>query len=309
MLRVYAPASIGNISVGFDVLGAAVSPIDGTMLGDCVSVETSNKFSLSIEGNFASKLPKNSDDNIVYHCWVSFCRAVGREIPVSMTLEKNMPIGSGLGSSACSIVASLVAMNEFSGKPISDRDLLNIMGEMEGYVSGSPHYDNVAPCFLGGVQLVLEYSDSISHNLPIFDQWLWVMAYSGIKVSTSEARDILPKKYLRSDCIKYGSFLAGFIHACHTHQPKLAAELIQDVIAEPYRAKLLPGFSDTRKAAQNIGALAHGISGSGPTLFSVCDNIGTAQEMADWLRKHYLQNSEGFVHICRLNMTGASKLR
>jgi homoserine kinase len=309
MLRVHAPASIGNISVGFDVLGAAISPIDGTMLGDCVSVETSNKFILCTEGNFASKLPRNLEDNIVYHCWVRFCKAIGREIPVIMTLEKNMPIGSGLGSSACSIVASLVAMNDFSGKLISDSDLLRIMGEMEGHISGSPHYDNVAPCFLGGMQLVLEESDSISHSLPIFDQWLWVMAYSGLKISTSEARDILPKKYLRADCIKYGSLLAGFIHACHTEQPKLAAGLIQDIIAEPYRTKLLPRFSNARKAAQNIGALAHGISGSGPTLFSVCDNIDTAHEMAGWLRNHYLQNSEGFVHICRLDMTGASKLR
>jgi homoserine kinase len=102
--------------------------------------------------------------------------------------------------------------------------------------------------------------------------------------------------------------LAGFIHACHTRQPQLAAKLMQDVIAEPYRTRLLPGFTEARQAAKDIGALACGISGSGPTLFAVCNQMETAQRMADWLSQHYLQNDEGFVHICRLDTAGARQL-
>src|SRR5690606_13717735 len=101
-----------------------------------------------------------------------------------------------------------------------------------------------------------------------------------IKVSTAEARAILPAQYRRQDCISHGRYLAGFIHACHTRQPQLAAKLMQDVIAEPYRTRLLPGFAEARKAAQDIGALACGISGSGPTLFAVCNDGATAQRMA-----------------------------
>lgn len=308
MVKVYAPASSANMSVGFDVLGAAVSPIDGSHLGDYVTVEAADKFSLTNLGRFARNLPTRSDQNIAYQCWEIFCREMGKEIPVAMTLEKNMPIGSGLGSSACSVVAGLMAMNEFCGKPVSDTRLLALMGELEGRISGGVHYDNVAPCFLGGMQLMIEENDIISQSVPCFDNWLWVLAYPGIKVSTAEARAILPAQYRRQDCISHGRHLAGFIHACYTQQPLLAAKLMQDVIAEPYRAKLLPGFDKARQAVANIGALASGISGSGPTLFALCDNLETAQGTADWLGQHYLQNQEGFVHICRLDTAGARVL-
>lgn len=308
MVKIYAPASIGNVSVGFDVLGAAVSPVDGTLLGDCVSVTQADTFSLHNEGRFVSKLPDDPKENIVYQCWERFCQKIGETVPVAMRLEKNMPIGSGLGSSACSVVAGLLAMNAFCGRPLDDTRLLTLMGELEGRISGSVHYDNVAPCFLGGIQLMIEQDGIISQPVPAFDDWLWVMAYPGIKVSTAEARAILPAQYRRQDCVSHGRYLAGFIHACHTRQPALAAQLMQDVIAEPYRTRLLPGFAQARQAAQDIGALACGISGSGPTLFSVCDNLATAQRLANWLRDNYLQNEEGFVHICRLDTTGARQL-
>ena len=308
MVKVYAPASIGNVSVGFDVLGAAVSPIDGTLLGDCVSVEAASRFSLENGGRFVSKLPSDPKENIVYQCWERFCQAIGRDVPVAMRLEKNMPIGSGLGSSACSVVAGLMAMNEFCDRPLNETQLLALMGELEGRISGSVHYDNVAPCYLGGLQLMLEEEGIISQEVPGFKDWLWVMAYPGIKVSTAEARAILPAQYRKEDCIRHGRLLAGFIHACHTRQPQLAAKLMQDVIAEPYRTRLLPGFTEARQAAKDIGALACGISGSGPTLFAVCNQMETAQRMADWLSQHYLQNDEGFVHICRLDTAGARQL-
>ncbi|MFV8798552.1 homoserine kinase [Yersinia sp. LJYL362] len=308
MVKIYAPASIGNVSVGFDVLGAAVSPVDGTLLGDCVSVTAANSFSLRNEGRFVSKLPDDPKENIVYQCWERFCQEMGKEIPVAMVLEKNMPIGSGLGSSACSVVAGLMAMNEFCGNPLDKFTLLGLMGELEGRVSGSVHFDNVAPCYLGGMQLILEQPGYISQSVPGFDDWLWVMAYPGIKVSTAEARAILPAQYRRQDCIAHGRNLAGFIHACHTQQPDLAARMMKDVIAEPYRTQLLPGFAAARQAAQDIGALACGISGSGPTLFAVCNDTETAQRMANWLQNHYLQNDEGFVHICRLDTAGARLL-
>lgn len=305
MIKVYAPASIGNVSVGFDVLGAAVSPIDGSLLGDCVSIEAAKTFSLENKGRFVSKLPKKMEHNIVYQGWELFCERLGKKLNVAMTLEKNMPIGSGLGSSACSVVAALMALNEFADKPFDETALLGMMGELEGRISGSIHYDNVAPCYLGGLQLIIEQNGIISQPVPAFENWYWVMAYPGIKVSTAEARAILPDSYSRHDIVNHGRYLSGFIHACHTHQPELAVTMIKDVVAEPYRTQLLPGFAKAREHAKQIGALACGISGSGPTIFTICDDKKIAEDMVQYLQQHYIQNDEGFVHICRLDMAGA----
>ncbi|MBC7005798.1 homoserine kinase [Photobacterium sp. BZF1] len=307
---VYAPASIGNVSVGFDVLGAAVSPIDGTLLGDRVLAESgSQSFSLRCVGAFVDKLPQQAEENIVYRCWQVFARELDKKggalKPVALTLEKNMPIGSGLGSSACSIVAALDALNRFHEQPLDETELLALMGEMEAEISGSLHYDNVAPCYLGGLQFMVEELGIISQQVPCFDNWYWVMAYPGIKVPTAEARAILPSQYRRQDVIAHGRYLGGFIHACHSGQPELAAKMIKDVVAEPYRERLLPGFAKARQYALEAGALASGISGSGPTMFTVCDDLEVAKRIARWLQDHYVQNEEGFVHVCRLDGQGS----
>lgn len=308
MVKVYAPASAANISVGFDILGAAITPIDGTLLGDCVSVEFSDTFKLINQGQFVTSLPERTEDNIVFQCWQRFCEVIGKTLPVTMTLEKNMPIGSGLGSSACSVVAALVAMNELLDRPLDQTRLLHLMGELEGRISGSVHYDNVAPCYLGGMQLVLEEGGVISQTLPHFDDWYWVMAYPGIKVSTAEARAILPAQYSRQDCVAHGRHAAGFVHACYSRQPKLAAALLQDVIAEPYRQQLLPNFERVCQGVRDLGGLASGISGSGPTLFAIADSLDVAKEIENWLKSEYLQNDAGFVHICRIDTAGTRKL-
>ncbi len=309
---VYAPASIGNVGVGFDVLGAAISPIDGSLLGDRVKVEdnVSSSFSLSCEGEFVAKLPSEPKENIVYQCFQVFCREMqkrGAKIkPVKMTLEKNMPIGSGLGSSACSIVAALDALNQFHDNPLDQYTLLLLMGEMEAAISGSLHYDNVAPCYLGGVQLMIEQGKNITQAIPCFEHWYWVMAYPGIKTATAEARAILPAQYRRQDVVDHGRYIAGFVHACYSNQAKLAAQMIKDVVAEPYREKLLPNFSTVRESVKELGGLATGISGSGPTIFTIAGELHTAKKLAQWLSKNYVQNEQGFVHICQLNMQGST---
>ncbi|QCI23746.1 homoserine kinase [Buchnera aphidicola (Macrosiphoniella sanborni)] len=308
MIKIYAPASIGNVGVGFDILGAAIIPIDGTLLGDFVTIKLSKKFTLVNKGIFSNQLPADTEQNIVWKCWLRFSRVIKKNISVSIVLEKNMPIGSGLGSSACSIVATLVAMNELFNKPLNSKELLLLMGEMEGEISGSIHYDNVAPSYFGGLQLILEDSEIINQKIPHFKNWFWIIAWPGIKVSTSAARNILPKKYTKEICIKNSRYLSGFIHALYSQQPDLAARLMQDVIAEPYRTKLLPNFLQAKEKIKKIGAISFGISGSGPTIFSITDNISIAQKISLWLKKNYLQNQTGFVHICFLDSQGVRKI-
>ncbi len=313
-VKIYAPASIGNFGVGFDVLGAAILPIDGTLLGDCVKVEPTHsaKFELECTGLYLNKLPSEKEKNIVYSCYLAFVREMDkRQIPIKplrMTLEKCMPIGSGLGSSACSIVAALDALNQFHQNPLGQDALLSLMGEMEALISGSLHYDNVAPCYLGGLQLMLEQGGEISQSIPYFENWYWVMAYPGIEVSTAKARSILPSMYKKEVLIEHSRFLAGFIHACYANKPTLAAAMMQDLVAEPYRAALLPNFFAIKQETKKIGALATGISGSGPTLFTVTDKLVVAQKLARFLEMNYLQNEQGFVHICQLDKKGSREV-
>ncbi|WP_249961271.1 homoserine kinase [Histophilus somni] len=313
MLRIYAPASSANISVGFDTLGVAVSPIDGSLLGDVVQIEEIEQgFELESTGYFVRKLPKEPQKNIVYQAYVLFSERLKlRNLkikPLRLTLEKNMPIGSGLGSSACSIVATLVALNQFYQQPFSKMELLEMMGELEGRISGSIHYDNVAPCYLGGVQLMVQSLGNICQQLPFFDNWYWVLAYPGIEVSTAEARAILPKSYTRQDMISHGRHLGSFVHACHTRQEALAAYMMRDVIAEPYREALLPNFAEVKQAVKDLGVLASGISGSGPTMFAIAPDLAIATKSATYLENNYLQNNEGFVHICKVDNVGARAL-
>ena len=317
-VSVFAPASIGNVSVGFDVLGLAVKPVDGTLLGDVVTVNAtnSNESSLTVIGNFADKLPSNKEDNIVWSCLLLFNEQLmsAKQSPVSVaiTLDKKMPVGSGLGSSACSVVAALAALNAFYAKyhnfSFDENAVLKMTGQMEAQISGSLHYDNVAPCYLGGLQLMVPDENVISRILPNFDDCYYVMAYPGIEVSTKAARDVLPTAYSRSDVISYGQNLATFVDACHRQDKSQAFSVLTDVIAEPYRTDLLPKYKDSRDYLSEQGALAVGISGSGPTLFCVCDSETQAEQFAQWLQDNYLQTTLGFVHVCKVDDVGATEI-
>lgn len=308
--KAYAPASIGNVSLGFDVLGAALAPVDGSSLGDTVELSVADEFSLSVSGPYAHKLPTEIDTNIVTRCYHYFhqeMKKAGKTLnEASLVLNKNLPIGSGLGSSASSVVAALHGLNVHYGSPLNDEQLLLMMGELEGQISGSVHYDNVAPCFLGGLTLMVLDGNKIATTLPTIKDWYWVVCYSGISVSTAAAREILPTSFDMATTLTFGRQLAVFVDALHRQDADTAASMIQDVIAEPHRKSLLPYFDESREYALHNGAKAFGISGSGPTVFAVCSSLNEAKNISDWLATHYIQNEDGFSHVCKLSQAGST---
>ena len=311
MYKAYAPASAANLSVGFDLLGAALKPIDGSLLGDeiVISANDTKGCDVSVTGRFAHKLPTDPKQNIVYQAYLMYKDALEKEgktaLDVHMELSKNLPVCLGLGSSAASVVAAVVALDAIHDNALGEKKIVELMGALEGRISGSIHYDNVAPCYYGGLQLIVEEKGIISTTLPDFDNWYWVSCFPGIKVSTSAARQILPTSYDRKDTITFGRHLATFVHACHTGDDKLAASVLTDVIAEPYRASLIPGFAEAREYGSSIGALATGISGSGSSVFSIFEDLEKANLMKDYLEKNFIANEDGFCHVCKVDRRGA----
>jgi len=316
-ITVYAPASSGNVSVGFDALGLALSPMDGSLLGDCVSIAADGvtggaaDWMLCLDGPFAHALPQDQELNIVITSCRRFeqaARAVGVDVrPMNVTLEKRLPVGSGLGSSASSIVATLVALNRYFERPLDRPALLQLMAEMEGSISGEVHLDNIAPSLLGGLRLCMPGS-ARQYALPWPGRWQTVVAWPGTRLDTRAAREVLPTSYERKTVVAHGARFALFVHALHQGDVATAANCLKDLLAEPYRKDLLPGFEAARLELGEMGVLATGISGSGPTVFCIVDDSELAEAAAKWLRQHYVQNDDGFVHICRADLAGAREV-
>ncbi len=313
VLKVYAPASTGNLSVGFDALGLPLAPVDGTLLGDIVHLENTNQpdWGLHLTGPFADALPQNPEENVVMTCCRRF-EAVARNFiddiyPLDVTLDKRLPVGSGLGSSASSIVATLVALNQWHGRPLNRPQLLNLMAEAEGGISGEAHLDNIAPSLLGGLRLCVPGSAQ-QEGLPWPGAWQIVVAWPGSRLDTRAARMVLPEKYSRDLVVAHGAKFARFVHALHVGDSALAAECLTDLIAEPHRQRLLPGFLEAREALLEMGALSVGISGSGPTIFSIVNDSNIASSAAAWLSENYRESELAFVHICRADLAGARQV-
>jgi homoserine kinase len=313
-LSVYAPASIGNVSVGFDALGLALAPIDGSLLGDRVRIvpfaeqEDGSDWKLELDGPFAAALPGDQEDNVVISCCRAFqeaAAAAGAEVPpLRVMLSKHLPIGSGLGSSASSIVAALEALNRWHDNVLSTHEIFGLMARMEGAISGEVHLDNIAPSLYGGLRLCPP-AGRHEYALPWPGAWRAVVCWPGTELVTREARTVLPDQIPRGVAVRHAAQFAEFVHALHTGNTNLAADCVVDHIAEPYRRKLLPGFDEAKTALSELGALAVGISGSGPTIFALVDDFDVARNTGAWMADHYQKNEQGFVHICRADLGGA----
>ena len=282
-----APASIGNLSVGFDLLGLAIAPTDGRLGGDEVTLTNRQPGSaeLSLSGPFAHDLPANPGENIVIRCRDLFLgrmpNGTSTGSDLAFHLKKNLPVGSGLGSSASSVVATMCALAAWFDFPFDQTAMLEMMGQVEGTVSGSVHYDNIAPAYLGG--LVLTAPDEQPQKLPWPQSWQIAIGFSNHPVRTRDARNILPETCSRQVLTRQSGFLASFVHALHDNNRNLAARSMIDLVAEPCRKELLPGFPQARQYLMDNGAVAAGISGSGPTIFAIVEDPVVGQRLADWL--------------------------
>ncbi len=307
-IRVYAPASIGNFAVGFDALGAALAPINGDLLGDIVEVSPAQSDEFLCTGPYASKLPGKASENLSFLCLMHFRAHVAPEMPtVKLELQKRLPIGSGLGSSACSVVATFAALDKFAKTDLTQEQLIELMADFEAKVSGGRHYDNISPCYLGGLQLTGELIPGKSISLPSSPDWYYVIAFPGFSLNTAKARSVLPNQINMHDSVEFSQRLSAFTAFSYTGQYQKALSIMTDEIAEPHRAPLITGFKEAKAALPKFGAQAISISGAGPTLFAVCTSLQEAETCSTWLKENYI-NDEGFSYVCQLDMRGTREL-
>jgi homoserine kinase len=311
-LVAYAPASIGNVAAGFDLLGAALAPLDGSLIGDLVRVAHAKESSFELTGPFASALSDDTRPNLVLRARDLFVEAVqagGTEVgPFAITLEKRLPVASGLGSSASSIVATLVGLQALCGDPLSGSDLLDLAGKAEGITSGDRHLDNVAPSLLGGLQLVVPGRDGApaTRRLPWPSDLLLVVVHPELWLSTAESRRVLPERPSWHDSVDFAGNLGSLVHALHTGDRALLARCLRDPIVEVHRAPLVPGFRAAQAAAMSLGALGCSLSGSGPSVFAVAEDEAQAEVISAAMRKAFADAGlESQSWVCALDPEGA----
>jgi len=306
-LRAYAPAGIGNFAAGFDVLGAAVAPEDGSLWGDQVEIAEAGETRLVCTGPYAGRLPADPAENLVMRTRDLFEEAAGRALPpLQLTLYKGLPVCSGLGSSAASAAATAKALNAWCGDPLFPGDLLALAGRAEGLASGAAHLDNVAPCLLGGLLLIPH--EGPPRSLPFPEDLRIVMASPALELATREARRVLPREVPLALAVEHAQNLASFVHALHTGDRGLLRASLRDIVAEPWRADLVPGFRAAQRGALAAGALGASLSGAGPAVFAVALEDDAAAVAAALAEGFQSEKVESTVRICRLDTRGARLL-
>lgn len=303
MATAFAPASVGNISVGFDMLGHA---IQGP--GDRVRAERVNRPGVRIRriSGCVPDLPKTPRDNAAGRAVVALIEDLDLDQGFDLWIEKGIPLGSGLGGSAASAVAALVAVNELLDDPLSRHTLYAYALEGEAAASGSRHGDNIAPMLLGGISLATG-DRMLSLETPA---WLWAAVVHPDQIlETRHSRSVLDGSFSLSDVVSHSSHLALFLQGLYQGDGALIRTGLRDVLVEPRRAPLIPGFHAVRDAALEAGALGAGISGGGPSLFAWFDGRSRARHGGAAMQRAFAgQGIESDLFVSPVSAPGARVL-
>ncbi len=301
----FAPASVGNVAVGFDILGHSLAAI-----GDRVRARRRDSPGVrisAIEG-LVEDLPLEAERNTAGKAVLSLLRASRAAFGVELVIEKGIPLGSGLGGSAASAVAGVVAVNALLPAPLSRLELLHHAMQGEAVASGSVHVDNIAPSLFGGLVLTVGIDNPNVRQIPVPEAVRCVVVHPHMVLSTREARRILKPTVNLSDLIWQSANLAGFLTGCFTDDLALIRESLADVVIEPQRKVLIPGFETVKSAALAAGALGCSISGAGPTLFAWCVEDNAAR-VRDGMARAFAANDLGSdAWISTIDRAGARVL-
>lgn len=303
-IKVFAPASVANVAVGYDILGFALEKP-----GDEVIVRPGNEPGLKITAitGAKNKLPTEVLKNTAGYAAYRLLQHLGEENhPLEMEIHKKMPFGSGLGSSAASAVAGVMAVNEYLKTGLSKSEILRFAVEGEQIADGAFHADNVAPSLLGGMILIRDNETLDYKKIHVPSGLFATIIYPHITVLTKDSRAILSSTVELKTMIKQSGNLASFIAAMYTADFALMKRSLEDLIIEPQRAALIPGFYDLKEMALKTGCMGFSISGAGPSMFALSDNSHLAQEIADKaLDMMAVKKIKTDVYVSKINPEGA----
>jgi homoserine kinase len=261
----FAPATVANVGIGFDILGHTVEAV-----GDRVRVRRIEEAIVRIRSitGVAGELPIEPHRNTAGRAVQAMYDAVRPGHGFELDIDKGIPLASGMGGSAASAVAAVVAANALLEQPLTRLQLLKYAMEGEIVASGSAHIDNIAPCLFGGLVLTVGIDSPRVKQIPVPPSLRCVLVHPHMFLGTREARAILKTDVTRSDFVWQTANLAGFISGCYSNDLEMIHDSFNDVIIEPQRHSLIPGFKDVKRGAMSAGALGCSISGAGPTIFA-----------------------------------------
>jgi homoserine kinase len=299
-VTVFCPATVSNVGPGFDLLGFALE-----RPGDELIVRRNDKGKLQLIDQSGTGLPLDPTKNVA----AIAASALLEELEVSdgfdLVFTSKINPGSGLGSSAASCVAAVVGINELLGAPLTAPELLPCAMDGEQAASGSYHADNIAPALLGGFTLIRGYDPLDIKHIPYPDDLWCAVIHPDLEFKTSEGRKLIPTQVPLSTALAQAGNLAGLIAGLTTSDYGLIGRSVVDLFAEPYRTGRLPEFALLRKKTIDTGALGSGLSGSGPSVFSLCRSEEIATAVSEMMREHFAEHSIGSrIYVSRVSEAG-----
>ena len=303
-IKIFCPATIANISCGFDVLGVALDTI-----GDEMVIKKTKEKGIRISKLEGQDLPMETHLNVAGVAGLALLAVSDYDGGFEIEIYKRIKAGSGIGSSAASSTGAVWAMNQLLNTPFSTLELVKFAMEGERLASGVAHADNVAPALFGGFSLVRSYNPLDVIPIPSPSELYATVIHPQIEVKTSDSRKILKTTISLEDGIKQWGNLGGLVAGLFTSDYDLIGRSLEDHIVDPIRSILIPGFDAVKATAINHGALGCGISGSGPSIFSFSKGEATAQKVGLAMKEVYKKIGIDFdVHVSKINANGIKQL-
>ena len=303
-VSVFAPASVANISCGFDVLGVCLDNV-----GDTIHVQETSKPGIEITKIIGQDLPLEATKNVAGVAGLALLADYGRDKGFQIQIEKGIKPGSGIGSSSASAAGAVVGINQLLGNPYTREQLITFAMEGERVACGTAHADNVSPVLLGGFTLVRSVNplDVVTLNSPL--ELVVTIIHPEIEVKTADARAVLLDKLHLKQAVAQTANLGALVTGLFREDYDLIRRSLVDHIVEPVRSMLIPRFNELKNRANEAGALGTGISGSGPSVFALSKGMDTAQKVGLAMQKVYDEISVPYdTHISPINAKGVKIL-